>query len=325
MQPEFEARLEQLTEQFPGKPCLGSASDLHLFHAPNSVCSQKVRSVLYELNLPFISHELNLVRGDTYEPEYVLMRLDGCEAAGLPLSTSHGEAGEGSTSVALTGCDPCVVPMLIDARKQAIHVDSRNISTLLAKAAPRLYPEAFRSDIERQLSVIDDLPNYQLLAVFVTGGKFTGAGDINPWSQSKVDRCDDRLLRHEDDPRLVRAFSAKREKEVRATQRLFDGAAVADAERKMRAAIDNLNRALTPDHRFLYGDALTLADLFWAVELIRLIDLGKDSLWNDGENSNVARYVDALCAEPSVQQAIINWPGARLSAWPGAAPMAVPV
>jgi len=312
----FTTQFERLVRRFPGSARLGHSSDTHLFHAPNSVCSQKVRVVLHEMKRPYVSHELNVIGGDTYEPEYVSMRLTGCAGAGLRLATSHGVHGEGSTSVELTGCDPCAVPMIVDVSEEKIYVDSRAICLMLTEAdtrsPPPLVPTAIRADIERQLSIVDNLPNYQLLAILVAGQGEPGAKSANSFSTTKVERCDALIERYKDDVDLVRAYSAKRRKELLATNQLFNATAIARARGTMRNAVDRLDQDLASGNCFLFGDCLTLADLFWAVEMVRLVDLEQADLWQGGRRPRVERYVAALCAEPSVEQAIIEWPGARL-------------
>ena len=64
-----------------------------LFHAAPSVCSHKVRMVLAEKRIPYLSHDMNLpgaARGvpDNYRPSYVRLRLLGRNGftANLPLS-----------------------------------------------------------------------------------------------------------------------------------------------------------------------------------------------------------------------------------------------
>ncbi len=44
---------------------------LHLHHYPFSTCSQKVRLVLAEKGLDFVSHEVDLMSGAQHDPEYV--------------------------------------------------------------------------------------------------------------------------------------------------------------------------------------------------------------------------------------------------------------
>ena len=49
---------------------------LTLYHAANSVCSQKVRLVLAETGLDWESRELNLADGDQFDPEYMKLNPD---------------------------------------------------------------------------------------------------------------------------------------------------------------------------------------------------------------------------------------------------------
>jgi 2,5-dichlorohydroquinone reductive dechlorinase len=41
-----------------------------LFHAANSICSQKVRCVLAQDHFPYSSRQVNLFLGQTYLPDY---------------------------------------------------------------------------------------------------------------------------------------------------------------------------------------------------------------------------------------------------------------
>ena len=92
-----------------------------LFHAPNSICSQKVRTVLLAHDIPFASHPVNLFEGQSYLPDYVRLRMMGCNLRGGPLASLH----TGSTSAAETGCDGAVVPTLVDRDAQKVLVEDR--------------------------------------------------------------------------------------------------------------------------------------------------------------------------------------------------------
>jgi glutathione S-transferase len=48
----------------------GESADLELYHNNISVCSQKVRVVLAEKNLPWTSHHLSFVKGEHLTPEF---------------------------------------------------------------------------------------------------------------------------------------------------------------------------------------------------------------------------------------------------------------
>ncbi len=52
-------------------PAPGHPRVLDLYHYRNSVCSEKVRMVLFEKRLDWASHEVDIFRGENYRPEYL--------------------------------------------------------------------------------------------------------------------------------------------------------------------------------------------------------------------------------------------------------------
>ena len=117
------------------------APRFELFNGPNSICSQKVRAVLAHHQIPYRSHSMNMFIGQTYLPQYVRLRMAGCDALGGPLMTVH----TGSTSVAHGGCDPAVVPTLVDRETSQVIVDSKRICFYLdamVDATAQLRPAA---------------------------------------------------------------------------------------------------------------------------------------------------------------------------------------
>ena len=70
----------------------GSTARYELFHAPNSICAHKVRSVLAFHHIPYVSHPLNLFQGQTYLPAYVRLRMDGKRMQGLRGKQLAGES-----------------------------------------------------------------------------------------------------------------------------------------------------------------------------------------------------------------------------------------
>ena len=199
----------------------GGTPRFELFHAANSICSQKVRTVLAHRGLPYISHTMDLFSGQTYLPAYVRLRMLGCESLGGALMSEH----TGSTSVTAGGCDAAVVPTLVDLDTGRVIVDSKRICFYLddiAGEAEQLRPASLAMQIDAELDVIDKLPNYQMLS-----GRPPG-DDLRPTSQrgktgvefamSKVRRCDEYLAQCANDDTLVRAYSAKRAKELDAAE-----------------------------------------------------------------------------------------------------------
>jgi glutathione S-transferase len=303
---EGARNLEALARLFPTTVCNAQTSELpeiHLFHAPNSVCSQKVRIVLFEADAPFYSHQLNVGKGDTYQPAYVRLRAEACQANGFGFAADH----RGSTSVTDMGCDACVVPTVIDEVSGTVLIDSLRICIALdEQLGAGLRPDEFASAIDHEISIVDSLPNYPLLASKMHGSTADGG---NSFALGKASRCEALIAAHADEPLLVAAYAAKRDKELAANDRLFTPAALAQAEQDMRAALEKLADRLPPDQDFRFSDRMTLADIFWAVELIRNRDIGYGA-WVD-VLPRLAEYEARLRAVPSVQQAILEWAGAK--------------
>jgi 2,5-dichlorohydroquinone reductive dechlorinase len=293
----------------------GGRPRYELFHAAGSICSHKVRAVLAFHDLAYRSHTLNLFAGQTYLPAYVRLRMAGCDRLGTGLAARH----DGSTSTSRGGCDGAVVPTLVDWEAGAVIVDSKLICLHLDSgidAARRLRPERFGSLIDKELEIVDNLPNYQMLmarpsapaGVELTKGSLGGA-----FSERKVAWCDAWLRDHADDELLVRAYTAKRAKEASAAQFLFSDVALdaarAGADAALRALEDRLARSPGP---WLLGESFTMADLFWGIELIRMKGVGASASWEKGRLPRVENLLAAAEAVPAIRAAVIHWPGALL-------------
>ena len=274
-----------------------------LCHAANSICSQKVRVVFAHHRIGYASCQLNIFKGQTYLPGYVRLRLIGCEASGLALVGAH----SGSTAVSAGGCDPAVVPTLVDLRTGRVVVDSKVICIYvdaLFADEDRLRPAALADAIDAELDIVDNLPNYQMLA----GRAALGSANF---AMSKVERCDRYLEEFAADASLVRAYGAKRAKELDAARTLFSQEAMELANARAEAACERLDaRLAAADGRWLFGTAVTLADLLWAVELQRLKNLGAGRFWEQGKLAAVQAFVAATEELPCIRSAILEWPGA---------------
>jgi 2,5-dichlorohydroquinone reductive dechlorinase len=179
-----------------------------------------------------------------------------------------------------------------------------------------LRPIAAQMAIDAELDLVDNLPNYQMLA-----GRPVGAdnrpqrlrdNDGVSFSMSKVKRCDEYLAKFADDEALVRAYQAKRAKELIAAERLFSRESMIDAYSQAGAACalldDKLQRSRS---NWLTGHSVTLADLFWAVELLRMKNLGAAHIWEQNRLPAVEKFVAAAEALESVRSAVLDWPGSQ--------------
>ena len=273
-----------------------------LFHASNSICSQKVRAVLAHHGIAYVSHSMNLFTGDAYLPEYVRLRMAGCARHGGALVERH----TGSTA-ASQGCDPVVVPTLVDLEANAVIVDSKAICHYLDRqvgAQRSLVPPFLAEAIEAELAVVDEFPNYQLLMGRMAARNRPGVEA--EFSRRKVAWCDQRLAENAHDAVLVAAYSAKRAKELWAADHLFSASAMAIAQARLSAALkcleERVAKCLEP---FLFGEEPTLADLFWGIELLRVENLGHPL-----SSPNVSEYALTTSALPALRKAVLEWPGA---------------
>ena len=291
----------------------GSEPRYELFHAATSICSQKVRAVLAYHRAPYVAHALNMFAGQTYLPGYVRLRMLGCEQYGGALVSHH----SGSTSASAGGCDGAVVPTLIDWRTEQVIVDSKQICLYLddqVNPEDRLRPYHLAPAIDAELKAVDDLPNYQMLmgrTVGTTESATTSSQIGGTFSERKVAWCTRYLEEHAGDPRLVAAYTAKRAKEQSAADALFSPDAMGAAYNRAEAAVVALERNLAQrGTQWLYSDTLTMADLFWGIELLRMENVGVERFWQDGRLRLVERFLTAVKHVPAIRTAIIDWPGA---------------
>ncbi|MGJ7505965.1 glutathione S-transferase family protein [Variovorax sp. GT1P44] len=287
-----------------------------LFSAANSICSQKVRAVLAHHGQAYRSHAMDLFGGQTYLPAYVRLRILGCDDMGAALVSRHA----GSTSVSFGGgCDAAVVPTLIDWETGEIVVDSKRICNHLDAAmrdAPtRLRPERLAARIDEEIDLIDNLPNYQMLNGLPPDrdqrpGALRGRTGV-AFAMGKVERCDRYLAQCADEEALVRAYTAKRSKELDAAQQLFTESAMRDAYDQAELACLSLEQKLSASTTaWLLAEHVTMADLFWGVELMRMHNLGADTFWKDGARPAVAKFAERTRSLDAIRQAIVDWPGA---------------
>jgi len=296
-------------------PAAGAAR-FELFSAAGSICSQKVRAVLAHHGQAYRSHSVDLFGGQTYLPAYVRLRVAGCDDMGAALVSRH----SGSTSVASGGgCDAAVVPTLIDWETHQVVVDSKRICNHLDAAvgdtSKSLRPEHLATRIDEQVDIIDNLPNYQMLSGLPPAedrrpGPLHGKTGV-AFAIGKVERCDRYLAEYADEEALVRAYTAKRAKELDAAQQLFGKDAMRDAYQRAESACAALERQLhAATTEWLLDDRVSMADLFWAVELMRMKNLGADTFWKDGALPAVEAFANRTTELHAIRQAIINWPGA---------------
>ena len=58
------------------------------------------------------------------------------------------------------------------------------------------------------------------------------------------------------------------------------------------------------------GEAVTMADLFWGIELLRMRNVGAATYWEGGRAPAVERFLARIETLPAIRAAILDWPGA---------------
>ena len=122
-----------------------------LYHNVGSICAQKVRTVLAELDVPYVSHDIPIVAEPwpTYHPDYVKLRIAG--SRGQDFVSGH----TGSSSTSKHGFDPTVVPTFIDREAENIVIDSQRICRYIDShiGQSTLRPAALEKEIDEQTAV----------------------------------------------------------------------------------------------------------------------------------------------------------------------------
>ena len=280
------------------------------YHAPFSICSEKVRCVLLLKNADFSAYDVDLRSQENYKPEYVALRSLGREGRELV----GGHSWTGSTSVADMGFDPLVLPTLVDNFKKKVIVDSKNIMEYIEQEIPTppLYPETCREVVEKHVEIVDKTPHAGLLyggdpdndtrpgfvKAFANGlcqkqikalefwlNDENLPEDIHPLYEAKLKKCQsvNKTLSH--DPDMLRS-SIKITKELLA----------------------ELNKDLVKSGGpWICGNRFTMADIAWHVSLLRFLTFGCGYLWED--LPNVHTYISVVMNHPVLKKATYTWPG----------------
>lgn len=290
-----------------------------LFHAAMSFCSQKVRATLLQRGVAYESNEMsilasrdrdgNLVAAENYGAEYVRLRRSGklIEVGGLAESYS------GMSSVSLCGLDACAVPTLVDLETGEVIVDSLricvHIDSVVGGSEP-LIPSADqdRQRVFRQLEAVDATPHPGLLY------GFHPYGDRRPQVlrdamktvyDEKLETLAALTARHSADLGVVEAYHAKISKESAGRAVQHDAVfqeAIRKATRELLVQLNLDLQKTTTD--WLCSNSLSLADIFWAVSLIRLRYLGLAVLWDD--LPLVEAYYRMVTSLQSVREEVIK-------------------
>lgn len=280
----------------PRRPDGGENGRFVLFHAAMSFCSQKVRATLSQRGAGYESNEMlilasrdqegNLIAAENYGPDYVRLRRFGQARGGGVLADSY----SGLSSVSSCGLDACAVPTLVDLKTGEVIVDSLRICIHIDSAVRgpgTLMPtgEAERQDVLRQLEAVDLTPHPGLLYGFHPDEDrrppliMEGMKSVY---DEKIETLNALISRNSDDSVLIEAYHAKISKESGGRALQHDAAFQQAIRNSTRDRLVQLNLDLQRSRTdWLCTDVLSLADIFWAVSLVRMRYLGLAVLWED--------------------------------------------
>ncbi|MEO1681077.1 MAG: glutathione S-transferase family protein [Pseudomonadota bacterium] len=291
----------------------GSDPKYDLYHFEFSICSHKVRAVLGEIKVPWLSLELEPAAHENYKPDYVRLRLASHAAQAAEFATGW----EGGSSVAQAGFDALVVPTLVDRDRGEVVADSLAICTYLARhetGAIDLIPEDLATEIAAEVDAVDQTPHVALLYGPNPDGDGRALIFRLTFKGEHVKKA--AAVRREaakvagQDGRLDAAYAAKVAKEKA-------GSAFVAAPERMRAAIAETDSVIAAFSERLgltngpwaLGVDYTLADVFWGVSLFRLEFLGYGWLYRGrSDRAALAAYADRAFARPSLASAVARWP-----------------
>jgi len=306
-----EAERNRIVNEHPGE-----VPRFELYHFYMSMCSYKLRAVLDEKDVSYMSHDIDIVPPNiqNYFPEYVRLRLSGADAIEQGFVASY----TGRSSTETEGFDPCVVPTLVDHEAGRVLVNSKLMCEYLDKVLPnnQLIPGDLRDEIMHQIDIVDRTPH---VAVFYGGNP---EGDERPdflrevmktAHDVKIGKLRDAMASVSDDAALVDAYEHKISKEQAAKSFIRSDQDMHAVLREMKDILAKLEQDLAATGgEWLFGDRFTLADIFWGVSLFRMKWLGLGYIWAKGDDVAlplVEAYSRRLFARPSIDRTTIHWPG----------------
>jgi 2,5-dichlorohydroquinone reductive dechlorinase len=289
-----------------------------LYHFYNSLCSQKLRTVLDEKDVAYMSHDIDILPPtmEQYYPEYVRLRIRGGQELGLMNNLVTGYTGRSATET--EGFDPCVVPTMVDHEASKVLVNSKYMMQYLddtVDSGTDLIPDDIRDEVMRQVDIVDRTAHP---AIFYGGDP---DGDRRPVElqqgmigahDGKIAKIRENMAKVPDDPILIEAYQQKIVKEAGGKKFIHTKSDMQGVLREIKDMIAALEQDLSSGGgEWLIGDRFTLADAVWAVSLFRLQWDGLGYIWKTDDTVHypqVAEYTRKLYRRPSFARAVIEWP-----------------
>lgn len=242
---------------------------LALYHASNSLCSQKVKLVLAEKNLEWKSHLINLLTFENLQPSYMRLNPKG------------------------------VVPTLL--HDERVITDSATIVRYLDEQFP--YPQLIPAEsmLQKKMNSWIDLQNrFPMREVMYGNYRGIEGAVLRRLVQMKAELLPKLMQAN---PELKEPYAAKLEDVRQWNCTIQNANEIANLNAKIEPMLDQLETQLNQTN-WLCGDRYSLADTVWTAVLNGLDELKFGHLWVDRTRPVLSSYLNQLRSRSSFNTAI---------------------
>jgi len=292
---DFDALFQGLIGRFPskqGESVTGRHAPMHLFYDSGSICSRRMRSVLLAAGKPFASHVIDVFeRGLDKEDDFTANAINRM-ISGFTIDSHDAEPS------LINAAGRCALTMVVFPASQEVLIDPVRICAKVDEDNPsessKLMPFQLAELIKAEIDIIDGLHSI----------------DPAPSTSKKARTSGTRPQSNADSSKNRRTHFARQVRLRAAANRLPEHPMI-DGERFLvEIELSHLEKRLKKSAGpYRFGSLLTVADLFWAFELMRIENPGAVAALSDGSLPAVAKYYSGLVQLPAIRGAMLETPG----------------
>lgn len=268
----------------PQSPIVAQLQGLHLFHYDGAPCAQRVRFALGEKGLA----RGREVRFDAATPE----SLRGEQGRWVSRVVSLVKKDHMTAAYARIHPD-MVVPALVDDGR--LYLESMDIIEYLDQryGAPMLIPEDGNARAAT-MSLVEQAKALHLSLRYVTF--HWGLGRLAMLNSKERERLKALANQGADGENLVTFYDAYSQRTI--PERVFEMHLM-----NLHRAFQALDSQTGDDRAYLMGDELTIADVFWSMKVLRLIETGYPFATR---HPRLYEWYERVYARPAFQQEVMG-------------------
>jgi glutathione S-transferase len=246
---------------------------LELYHHGSSACAAKVRFALAEKRLEWISHYVDILRGEQFTPEYLALN----PKAVVPTLVHDGAVVVEST-------------VICEYVEEVFPDHPIYPRTPLERARVRVWTKAVDEELHPACSAITYVVSHR--HTILRGG---GAGSFEEFAA-----------------RAASDGMAARLQKWQWIQQGLEAPGAADKIRLYDAYLHKMERAIA-ESGWLVGAQFSMADIAMAPYVNRLAALAMHGLWKHGRLPRVEHWFERVRARPAFWPAFVEWLPAELA------------